>query len=462
MRPVGDEGDEGDGTRPGPPAASGVAGPGVVVSDRVIWGLAVPALGTLAVEPLYRLADTAIIGRLGTIPLAGLALAATVLGTLTFLCFFLTTGTTARVAFLTGRGADKAAAEVVPQVLWVTAALAALLTALVVGLARPLAELVGGEAAVIDEAVVYLRISGLAIPWILVAFVGNGWHRGRSDTRTPLAIVVVANVLNVVLDLFLVYGLDLGLAGSAIGTLIAQTVAGVWFLVLLIRAVIHHHAEVRPHRTELARVLRVARQMGLRSAGLLGTLALATAVASRISAASLAAHQIAFQVFLFLALSVDALAVAAQALVGTALGRSGVEEARAVGRRIIRMGVVVGAIFTVVVLLTAQIIPRLFTEDAAVLDRAAVALVGLALMQIPAALAFVLDGVLEGASDFGFLQWALLGALVAFAPFAIVVMQKPELGLAGLWAGLFVWVSARAALLALRFRGEAWTGRAAV
>jgi len=431
------------------------------VSDRAIWGLAIPALGTLAIEPLYRLADTAIIGRLGTIPLAGLALAATVLSTLVFLCGFLTTGTTARVAFLSGRGSDRAAAEVIPQVLWVAAALGVTLTALVVSLARPLAELVGGEPAVIDQAVTYLRISGLAIPAILVAFVGNGWHRGRSDTRTPLAIVLVANVLNVVLDLFLVYGLDLGLKGSAIGTLVAQSVAGVWFLVLLVKAVIHHGAGVRPHRTELTRVLRVARQMGLRSAGLLATLALATAVASRISAASLAGHQIAFSVFLFLALSVDALAVAAQALVGTALGRSGVDEARAVGRRIIRMGVIVGAGLSAVVLVTSQVIPRLFSQDAAVIDRAGVALIGLAALQIPAAAAFVLDGVLEGASDFGFLQWALLGSMVPFLPFAFAVIQRPELGLAGLWAGLFAWVSTRAVLLGIRFRGEAWTGRAA-
>ena len=448
MRPVGEAGEAGAETP--------------VVSDKVIWGLALPALGTLAIEPLYRLADTAIIGRLGTVPLAGLALAGTVLSTLVFLCGFLTTGTTARVAFLTGRGADRGAAEVVPQVLWVAGGLGLLLAAVTVGLARPLAQLVGGEPAVIDEAVTYLRISGLAIPMILVAFVGNGWHRGRSDTRTPLAIVVVANVLNVVLDLFLVYGLDLGLAGSAIGTLIGQTVAGVWFLTLLVRAVVHHHAEVRPHRAELTRILRVARQMGLRSAGLLATLALATAVASRISAESLAGHQIAFSVFLFLALSVDALAVAAQALVGTALGRSGVDEARAVGRRIIRMGVLVGAGLSVVVLMSSEVVPRLFTEDVAVIDRASVALVGLAILQIPAAAAFVLDGVLEGASDFGFLQWALLGAMVAFAPFAVVVIQRPQLGLAGLWTGLFVWVSTRAVLLGIRFRGDAWTGRAAM
>ena len=406
------------------------------------------------------MADTAIIGRLGTIPLAGLALAATVLGTLTFLCFFLTTGTTARVAFLSGRGTDRAAAEVVPQAQWVAVTLGLVLTALVVLAARPLAHLVGGEPAVIKQAVTYLRISGLAIPAVLVAFVGNGWHRGRSDTRTPLTIVVVANVLNVVLDLFLVYGLDLGIAGSAIGTVIAQGVAGVWFGVLLVKAVVHHEAGVRPHRNELTRILRVGRQVGLRTAALLATFALATAIASRISAESLAGHQIAFQVFLFLALSVDALAVAAQALVGTALGRTGIAEARAVARRIVRMGILVGLVLTVVVLVAAPVIPRLFTPDPLVIDRATVALVGLALLQVPAAVAFTLDGVLEGASDFGFLQWALIGALVAFVPFVVAVLMRPEIGLAGLWAGLLAWMTTRAVVLAVRFRGDAWTGRA--
>jgi putative MATE family efflux protein len=427
------------------------------VSNRAILSLAVPALGTLAVEPLYRLADTAIIGRLGTIPLAGLALAATVLTTVTFLFFFLTTGTTARVAFLSGQGADQQAAEVVPQSLWVAGSVGTVLAAAMSLGARPLAQLVGGAPEVIDQAVSYLTISSLALPFVFVAFVGNGWYRGRSDTRTPLAIVITANVVNVVLDLWLVYGLDLGLRGSAIGTLVAQALAGTWFFVLLVRAVRGHQARVRPRWAELGRLLRVGRQVGLRTAALLATLALATAVASRVSPAALAGHQIAFQFFLFLALSVDALAVAAQALVGTALGRGGEAQARDVGRRIVRMGAGLGAVLTVVVLLLAPVLPRLFTADPDVIARATVALVALALMQIPAAIAFTLDGVLEGASDFGFLQWALIGALGAFAPFVVAVLYRPSLGLAGLWAGLIAWMVARAVILLVRFSGSKWT-----
>lgn len=426
-------------------------------SNRAILSLAIPALGTLAVEPLYRLADTAIIGRLGTIPLAGLALAATVLSTVTFLFFFLTTGTTARVAFLSGQGADRQAAEVVPQSLWVAGSVGVVLAGAMSLGARPLAELVGGAPVVIDQAVSYLQISSLALPFVFVAFVGNGWHRGRSDTRTPLAIVVTANVVNVVLDIWLVYGLDMGLRGSAIGTLVAQTLAGVWFFALLVRAIRSHEARVRPRSADLIRLLRVGRQVGLRTAALLATLALATAVASRISPAALAGHQIAFQFFLFLALSVDALAVAAQALVGTALGRGGEDQARAVGRRIVRLGVILGAGLTFVVLVIAPVLPGLFTTDPEVQARATVALVGLALMQIPAAIAFTLDGVLEGGSDFGFLQWALIGALGAFAPFVAAVLYRPSLGLAGLWAGLIAWMTARAVILWIRFNGPRWT-----
>src|SRR5207245_10481926 len=83
--------------------------------DRRILALAFPALGTLAIEPLYVLVDTAIVGRLGTVPLGGLALASVVLTTLVLVCNFLAYGTTARVAFLVGSGDRRAAARLRPQ-----------------------------------------------------------------------------------------------------------------------------------------------------------------------------------------------------------------------------------------------------------------------------------------------------------------------------------------------------------
>nr|MDQ3756804.1 MATE family efflux transporter [Actinomycetota bacterium] len=190
--------------------------------DRSIARLAVPALGTLAVEPLYVLVDTAIVGRLGTVPLGGLAVASAVLGTVLPVCNFLAYGTTARVAFLTGRGDRQGAASVAAQGLWLCALIG---VPLALGLSAgtgPVVRLVGGEGEIAEAARTYLLISCIGIPAVLVALVGHGYLRGVADTRTPLLISLAANGANLVLEVVLVYGFDLGVAGSAWGTVVAQ------------------------------------------------------------------------------------------------------------------------------------------------------------------------------------------------------------------------------------------------
>lgn len=424
--------------------------------DRRIAALAVPALGTLAVEPLYVLVDTAIVGRLGTAPLGGLALASTVLGTLLMSCNFLAYGTTARVAFLTGAGDRRGGAGVGAQALWVCALLGFPM-ALLVGLAaRPVIAALGGSGAVLDAATTYLRISALGMPAVLVALVGHGYLRGLSDTRTPLRVAVVANVVNLVLELVLVYGFHTGVAGSAWGTVVAQWLAAGWFVALVGRRVLAADVRLAPVWAEIRNLLVVGRQLVVRTVALLAVLGTATSAAARVGPATLAGHQIALQVHSFLALALDSLAIPAQALIGTALGAGQVDEAWAMSRRLLRIGVVCGLAVGMLVLATSGLLPRIFTGDAAVVDRATLALLFVAVLQVPSAVAFTFDGILMGGSDFGFLQRAMVVSLVVFAPFAVAVLADRSLGIAGLWAGLLAWMVARAALCARHFQRGAW------
>ena len=424
--------------------------------DRRILALAAPALGTLAVEPLYVLVDTAIVGRLGTVPLGGLALASTVLTTTVFLCNFLAYGTTARVAFLTGRGDHAGAAATVAQALWACALLGVPLAVAVAALARPVAALLGGEGAVLDAAVTYLRISAVGVPLVLVAFVGQGHLRGLSDTRSPLVVVVVANALNVVLEVALVYGAGLGVAGSAWGTVVAQALAAAWFLRLSGARLDASGAVRGPERREILALVRVGRHLMARTAALLAAVSLATAVAARLGPGPLGGHQVALQVSLFLALSVDALAIPAQALVGTALGLGDAAEARALARRVLRLGLVAGSALGAVLLALSPVLPHAFSRDPDVVRAATAALVLLAVEQPVAAAAMTLDGVLMGASDFAFLRTAMLGALGVFVPLALLVAAVPGLGVAGLWGALVAWMVARAAANWLRLRDGRW------
>jgi putative MATE family efflux protein len=427
--------------------------------DRTILRLAVPALATLAIEPLYVLVDTAIVGHLGRTPLGGVALAATALNTIFFVVTVLEYGITARVAFHLGGKRPRQAAGVMVQGLWLSVAAGIGLAAIVAAGARPIATALGGHGHpdVLDAAVTYLRISAVGAPLLLVGLVGIGYLRGIQDTRTPLWIALAANLVNVVLEITFVYGLDLGVAGSAWSTVVAQAVAAGWYLAILSRHAAANAAPTRPDRGELQRLVRSGGHLSIRTGALLGTLAVFTAVAARIDDVTLGGHQIALQIETFLALVVDGLAIAAQALVATALGAHDVDEARAVGRRLLQWGALLGVMLAVVLALASQALPTLFTGDADVRDRAATGLLFVALLQVPASFVFVLDGVLLGAGDDAFQGWSNVVAFVAAVPVAAAVLARPSLGIAGVWVGMNVWMVARLVANAARFTTDAWT-----
>ena len=298
-----------------------------------------PALGALAAEPLYLLADTAMVGHLGTDELAALAIAATLLAGAFTLFNFLTYGVTAQVARFQGAGEEVAAGRIAAQALWLSAGIGVGLTAILAGFAVPLVQLVGGDGRVGDLAVLYLRIGSLGLPSALIALAGQGYLRGVSDLRSPLVIVVVANAVNVVLNVVFIYGFGWGLAGSAWATVVAQTGMGAAFARALLRAPADSR---RPSLARMRPLARIGGEIFVRTAALYGSFLVASAVLARMGKDSLAAHQIAFQLFVFLALVLDAIAIAGQVIVGRTLGAGDAEAAYAAARRMIEWAVAAG------------------------------------------------------------------------------------------------------------------------
>ena len=418
--------------------------------DAEVLRLAVPALGALAAEPLYLLVDTAIVGHLGTPQLAALAIAATVLATAFAIFNFLTYGTTAQVARLSGAGRDADAAELGAQAQWLALGLGALL---LVGLALPagpLVALMGGSGEVGDEAAAYLRVAALGAPAFMLASAGQGYLRGVGDLRTPLVILAAAHAANVVLELLFVYGFGWGLAGSAWGTVIAQLGMGAAFLRVQLRA-----GFARPVLARMRRLMRVGTEIAVRTTALLGSFLVASAVLARVGAAPLAGHQIAFQLFVFLALLLDALAIAAQVLVGRALGAGDAAGARAASVRVVGWSVAVGALFGLVLLGLGDRIPRLFTGDERVVAQAhEIWWLFAALMPLNGAV-FALDGILIGAGDTRFLMWGMLAAAAVYVPVALLALDQGW-GIAGVWAGLAGLIVVRLLTCGARFAGQRW------
>ena len=420
--------------------------------DRDIVRLAVPALGALAAEPLYLLADTAMVGHLGTDELAALAIAATLLAGSFTLFNFLTYGTTAQVARLHGAGQEVEAGRIAAQALWLSAGIGIALTALLAGFAVPLVQLIGGDGRVGDLAVLYLRIGSLGLPSALIALAGQGYLRGVSDLRTPLVIVVVANAVNVVLNLVFIYGFDWGLAGSAWATVVAQTGMGAAF----VRALLSAPADSRrPSLTRMRPLARIGGEIFVRTAALYGSFLVASAVLARVGKDSLAAHQIAFQLFVFLALVLDAIAIAGQVIVGRTLGAGDADAAYSAARRMIEWAVAVGALFALVMLALIDVLPRAFTSDPAVIARAKEIWPLFAVMQPANGAVFALDGILIGAGDGPYLAGSMLVSFGACAAVLAAVLAADG-GIRGVWLAIVVLVGVRLLAMSVRFRRRRW------
>ena len=416
---------------------------GGAADGRPLREIALPALGTLAAEPLYRMVDTAIVGRLGTTELAGVAIAISVLSLVIAGSNFLAYGTTERVARRLGAGTPSAAAAVGVQAMWLAVIVGTLAVPVLLLVARPVSSLLGAEGAVLDVAVTYLSISAFGVPFVLVGLSAQGVQRGGADYRTALVILVAANIINIVVEVWFVFGLDLGVAGAAWSTVLAQVVAGC-ALTITVLPRIRGATERSPRWSEMEPLLTAGRHLLLRVVSMLAVFTGATAVAARIDDETLAAHQITMALFLFVALSLDALAVPAQTLVADELGRGSEGGAALYTRRVVFLSVVVGAILAVLLALTAPLLANAFTEDPAVVSRAITGLRILAVMLLPGAVAFAYDGVLIGAADYRFLGRAALAYLVAVIPIAVVVLSSSDAGIAGIWAGLTVWMLLRA------------------
>jgi putative MATE family efflux protein len=422
------------------------------VHDREIFRLALPALGALAAEPLYVLADTAIVGHLGRPQLAALGLAGTILAG-TFTIFnFLTYGTTAVVARASGAGHHERAARLAAQALWLSLGIGLLLLLVSEIVAGPLLDALGASGRSGVYALTYFRIGAIGLPAALIALAGQGYLRGVSNLRRPLEIVIAANVLNIVLELLFVYGFHWGIAGSAAGTAIAQAAMGVAFVVELLRP---HAPSKRPSWTEMRPMMRVGRQIFVRTAALMASFLAAASICARMGDAQIAAHQIAYQLFIFLALILDAIAIAGQVIVGRALGGGNASGAYEAAARMIWWSVVVGGFFAIVLLPLAEIVPQAFTDDAATLHEAAALWPYFAFMQPLCGAVFALDGILIGASDTRFLMWSMLAASAIFLLLAVLAYEA-NWGIVGVWIALDVLIASRLAMLGARFRGRRW------
>lgn len=423
--------------------------------DREIFALAVPAFGALVAEPLFVMTDSAIVGHLGTPQLAGLGIAAALLTTAVSVFVFLAYATTAAVSRRVGAGDMQAAIRQGMDGIWLALRLGAAVITVVLPAAPWLVSLFGASDTVAPHAITYLRISSLGIPAMLMVLAATGVIRGLQDTRTPLYVAIGGFALNGALNVALVYGAGLGIAGSAWGTVIAQCAMAAAYLVVVVRGARRHRASLRPDAAGIRACAQAGAPLLVRTLSLRAVLMIATAVAARLGDADIAAHQILLSLWTLLAFALDAIAIAGQAIIGRYLGAGDTEGAKAVCRRMVQWGIVAGVVLGLLVVLARPVFIPLFTSDPAVEDALLPALLVVALSQPVSGIVFVLDGVLMGAGDGRYLAWAMLLTLAVFTPAALLVPTVGG-GLTTLWWAMTLMMLVRMVTLQLRARSGRW------
>ncbi|MFE5830413.1 MATE family efflux transporter [Streptomyces sp. NPDC056488] len=423
--------------------------------DREIVSLALPAFGALVAEPLFLMVDSAIVGHLGTPQLAGLAIAAALLSTAVSVFVFLAYATTAAVARRVGAGDLPAALRQGMDGIWLALLLGAAVIVLTLPTAPWLVGVFGASDTAAPHAVTYLRISSLGIPAMLVVLAATGVLRGLQDTRTPLYVAIGGFAANGALNLGLVYGAGLGIAGSAWGTVIAQCGMAAAYLTVVVRGARRHGASLRPDASGIRASARAGVPLLVRTLSLRAVLMIATAVAARLGDTEVAAHQIILSLWSLMAFALDAIAIAGQAIIGRYLGADDPDGARQVCRRMVQWGVVSGVVLGALLVVARPLFVPLFTGDTAVQDTLLPALLVVAVSQPIAGVVFVLDGVLMGAGDGPFLAWAMLLTLAVFAPVALLV---PVLGggLTAVWWAMTLMMTVRMLTLWFRSRSGRW------
>ena len=428
--------------------------------DGAIAALAVPALGTLAIDPLVTIVDTAWVARLGTVPLAAIAVAGAVFMAVFSVFNFVHVAVTPLVAGEVGREDLPRAGGIATSAVVIAFGIGLVLAVLFIAFSDQVVGFFGAESDVATEAGAYLRVRFLALPAMIIATVGHGVYRGHQDTRTPLKVAVGMNIVNLVLDPIFIFTLGLGVVGAAWATVVAQTIAAVWFLVLMFwidrkkLGIGRLHGGVRG--LPIGEVLSAGWPMIVRAASLLAALTATTVAAARIGTTAVAAHQVAMQVWLFLSFTLDAYAVAASAMIGKDLGARERSAARLLSNRLLALGFITGIGLSVFVLVSAPLMSSIFSLEGAVSDDLSTIYWFVIVLQPITALVYVWDGIGVGASAFKYLA---ISMVVAGAVSVATVVALGDT-LVGIWVGLTVLTLTRLVSLAGWYRwGSLSAGR---
>ncbi|XP_057472717.1 protein DETOXIFICATION 44, chloroplastic [Actinidia eriantha] len=427
-----------------------------------ILSITLPAALALAADPLASLVDTAFVGHLGSVELAAVGVSVSVFNLVSKLfnvpLLNVTTSFVAEEQALVSKSnsksqqigqdhlADHKSKKLLPSVS------TSLALAAGIGIAEALALSIGSgflmntmgipaDSPMRMPAEQFLSMRAFGAPPIVIALAAQGTFRGFKDTKTPLYAVGAGNLLNAILDPILIFVFGFGIGGAAISTVISE-----YLIAFILLWKLNGEVQLVSPNIDGGRVARYLKSGGLligRTLAVLVTMTLATSMAAREGPVPMAGYQICLQVWLAVSLLTDALALAGQALLAGGYSQEDYGQARHVVYRVLQIGLITGVGLGIILFLGFGALSSLFSTDSEVLKIAWSGILFVAGSQPINALAFVLDGLYYGVSDFGYAAYSMV--LVGIISSVFLLVAGPIFGLAGVWTGLFLFMTLRVA-----------------
>jgi len=430
------------------------------ITFKGINKLAIPAIITGIAEPLLSITDTAIIGNVETHSIESLAavgIAGSFISALIWILAQTRSAISATVAKYLGANKLDDIMTLPAQIISLNLLLSVLIYGVSVFFANEIFELYNAKGLVLNYSVSYFKIRSLGFPLTLFVFSVFGVFRGLQNTYWPMVISIIGVILNIILDVILVYGVDgliapMHVEGAAWASVIAQVVMAILAFVLMLKKTPFNFKFSYPFNKEISNILSISFNLIIRAISLNIALFMANSYATKYGDTYIAAQTIAFQIWLFFAFFIDGYASVGNIVSGKLLGEKNYKKMWLLSIKLSRYSIVVAVILSVFCSIFYLEIGRLFTKDQQVLQLFGTIFWIVLIMQPINAVAFVFDGIFKGLAEAVILRNLLLFAtFLGFIP-ALLIGDYFDLKLTAIWIAFTVWMLMRSGILIFKFR----------
>ena len=423
------------------------------IRDRQILQIALPSIVSNITVPLLGLVDVAIVGHMGSAAFIGAVAVGSMIFNLVYWLFgFLRMGTSGMTSQALGRRDLTEVASLLARSLSMALGIALLFIVLQAPMKWAAFALIGPTADVAPYASAYFDIVIWGAPASLALFSLMGWFIGMQNTRFPMFISIMQNVVNILASLTLVYGFGMKIEGVALGTVIAQYIGFIVALGLLV----HHYGRLFRYfqKQRIFRNIRqffhVNRDIFLRTLCLVAVNLFFTSAGARQGAVILSVNTVMMQLYLFFSYFMDGFAYAGEALGGKTYGAHNRSAFHETLRRLWLWTLIVTTVFTILYLCCGEWIISILTDEPQVIEAAQAYLWWVWLIPATGCVAFIWDGIFIGVTATrGMLVSSCLSALLFFGVYEIT---RDAIGNHGLWLAMILYLLMRGILQTIWYR----------